>query len=193
MTLPERVTIPTCIGCWSLRLFADCEPGCNEEKLELIHAEAYDELAGRLAEQRALLGAVAQAAQRLAAPSSGGSEAGYRAAQEIARAVLRAHPSGGAQETEPEPPDVRTVWWCPECGGIEDWQECLGICVWRPLEWVSRERYAELEEQLVGQRERVARARELLATLAHVTPRPGHWDKSLALLAAQAGALLVPP
>jgi hypothetical protein len=171
-----------------MRLFADCEPGCAEQKLELIHAEAYDELAGQLAEARALIAAVAEVAQRLADSAAGGSEAAYRAAQELARAALRAQPSPGAEVDEPEPAAVTTAWWCPECGGIEALKECLGICVWRPLEWVSRERYERLEERLVGQRERARRARALLATLAHVTPRPGHWEQSLGLITAQATA-----
>jgi hypothetical protein len=188
MTAPARVTIPTCIGCWSMRLFAECEPSCNEQKLELVHAEAYDELSAELAEARALIAAVTQVAQHFTDAAGGRSEAVYRSAQELARAALRAHPPPATEQDEPEPTEVRTAWWCPECGAIEALKECLGICVWRPLEWVSRERYAQLEEQGAGQRERARRARALLATLAHVTPRPGHWEQSLGLIAAQATA-----
>ncbi len=191
MKPPERLTVPTCIGCWSMRLLADCQPDCVEQKLELVHTEAHDELVREAAEAQALLAALAEVARWLDTASTGQSEPAYRAAQAIARAALRAHPARAAEETaESEPPLVRTAWWCPECGSVESSEECLGICVWRPLEWVSLSVHRELEQQVSGQRERVARARALLAQLAHTTPRPGHWEESRALLGAHAGALL---
>ena len=191
MQPPERLTVPTCIGCWSMRLLADCESDCAEQKLELVHAAAYDELVQEATEAQALLPALAEAERRLAEAPAELGEPAYLAAQAIARAALRAHPARTAEETaDGEPPRVRTAWWCPECGSVEASEECLGICVWQPLQWVNLSVHREFEQQVTGQRERVAQARALLAQLAHTTPRPGHWEESLALIRAQAGALL---
>jgi hypothetical protein len=190
MEPPERLTVPACIGCWSMRLLVDCEPDCAEQKLELVHAEEYDELARQAAGAQAALAALADVAQRLATAAAEQSEPAYRAAQAIALGVLLAHPSSSANAHDSEPAQVRTAWWSPECGSVEASEECLGICVWRPLEWVALSRHRELEQQLTGQRERAARVRALLGTLAHTTPRPGHWERSLALIQAQARALL---
>ena len=44
MRPPERVTVPTCIGCGAMSQVGTCETSCSEQKLELVRAAALDEL-----------------------------------------------------------------------------------------------------------------------------------------------------
>ena len=42
MQVPERLTVPTCIGCGAMTEFGTCDTGCSEHKLELVRAAAHD-------------------------------------------------------------------------------------------------------------------------------------------------------
>lgn len=173
-----------------MRLFGSCEAGRSERKLELVRADAYDELAKQAADAQGLIAAVADVAERLAGRPKDEIERAYRSAQEIARGALRAHPVSPPAASDDEPVDVATTWWCPECDSLDAPQPCLGICVWRPVEWVSRSLYSELQEQVLDRRERTAQARALLGSLVHVTPRAGHWEQSARLIQVHARELL---
>jgi hypothetical protein len=120
-------------------------------------------------------------AQQLAAdePSAGEFVASYRSVREAARAALRQHPRVAADDLAlAEPAATATTWWCPECGGIDAPQECLGICVWRPVQWVSQAVYDRERERALVEHETEQRLRKLLSRIAWVTPRPGQWERS---------------
>jgi hypothetical protein len=75
---------------------------------------------------------------------------------------------------------IATTWWCAGCGGIDAPQRCLGICVWRPVEWVNRTRYSEERACALAQLDTERRLRQLLRRIAFVTPRAGQWRALLA-------------
>jgi hypothetical protein len=69
-------------------------------------------------------------------------------------------------------------------------QPCIGVCIWRPAEWVNvavyEGAYALAEPSL-----RAARSlSRLLARVAAVTPRPGQAQQNRQALQAQARAAL---
>ncbi len=42
MRVPERLTVPTCLGCGAMSEFGTCDTGCSEQKLELVRAAVHD-------------------------------------------------------------------------------------------------------------------------------------------------------
>ena len=164
-----------------------CELGCGEElRLDLVAAAAHDELDAYATAARARAAAFRAVAERLARepPGPGGSEVAYRSVQEAARATLRAHPDPGEPETEAAA--VATTWWCPRCGGVDAPQPCLGICVWRPFEWVPADRYDDARARAGAARHEERRLRALLRRTASITPRAGEWERTWRALAADA-------
>ena len=183
--LPERLVVPTCVGCGAMGEYGTCETGCIERKLELVRAAASDavaDAASRAAVRADAFGAVAEAL--LGETPPGGD--GYRSLQAWARAALVQHPDTDHDEEWAEPSEPAITWWCKECGGIDAPQPCLGICVWRPVEWVNRAVYEQAREQAFVQRAREQRLRVLLRRLATVTPRPDHWQENWSAFAADA-------
>jgi hypothetical protein len=71
----------------------------------------------------------------------------------------------------------------PAFGGIDAPQPCLGIWVWRPVEWVAAERYVEAREKAQAALAEERRLRTLLRRAAAVTPRPRQWERGWAVLA----------
>ena len=69
-----------------------------------------------------------------------------------------------------------TAWWCSACGGIDAPQPCLGICIWRPVEWVNRSTYQQERERALSDRERERCLRELLRRIVSITPNVGYWQ-----------------
>jgi hypothetical protein len=104
-------------------------------------------------------------------------EAAYRSLQEAARAALRRHPSFEEQELDwEEPAEPPTTWWCPACRGSDAPQPCLGICIWRNVEWVSSSEYERERERALFERGEELRLRQLLRRVASITPRAGRWE-----------------
>jgi hypothetical protein len=157
MRPPDRLTVPTCIGCGAMCVFGTCERGCSENKLELVRATACDMLRAGAAEAKARADAFADLAQRLASNAPGHEvESAYRSAQRNARQLLRRHPKADQADIDPEQPaEHATTWWCAECGGLDAPQPCLRICVWRPVEWVRRSVYEELRARAMAEQQRV--------------------------------------
>jgi len=163
-----------------------CQRGCREVRLDLARAAAYDSLVAAEAVARDGADAFAPLVRRLASgtPAPAGTEVAYRELQAEARAALRRHPPAAIEIGQPSEP--ATTWWCPECGGIDAPQPCLGVCVWRPVEWVTRERYDEARALALGELERERPLRGLLRRIAFATPRPDHWEESWRVLHAEA-------
>jgi hypothetical protein len=183
------MSVPTCIGCGAMSQFGTCETGCSEHKLELVTAAAYDALLAVAAEVRARTDAFAAVVQEFASdePAPNEFEAAYVSAQAKALDILRRHPDREQATAEwAEPAEPATTWWCAECGGLDAPQPCLGICVWRRVEWVRHDLYEQLLERTISEREREQRLRHVLHRIAWVTPRPGHWERGWRLLQTEA-------
>ena len=141
-TLPDCVTVLTCIGCGAMGREERCDGDCSEHKLLLVSAIDYDELLGdahaaRIRSAR-LASAVREFADAHAQP--GDPRDGLLRPHDVARRALR---DGGRDErtTDRSAPATVTCWWCAECGNVDMPRPCLGVCVWRPADWVSLARY----------------------------------------------------
>jgi hypothetical protein len=170
-----------------------CELGCGEErKLELVDAYAHDQLEEHASAAQARCVALRALAVRLASeqPGPGEWEHAYRSLQQAARSVLGERPPEG--DAEDEPAAIATTWWCPRCGGIDAPQPCIGVCVWRPVEWVRAEDYEAARARARAAHVQERALRSLLGTLATVTPRAGHWERGWHVLACQARDVAVP-
>jgi len=137
MRVPDRVTVPTCIGCGAMSRPGTCETGCAEHKLVLIRAAALDALTNAerqiLANTTALAGPAEQLLDRRAATEEW--PGAFASVQEQARTALRSAPDDPAVAAELDTPaEPAVTWWCDRCGGIDAPQPCLGICVWRTVE-----------------------------------------------------------
>jgi hypothetical protein len=122
-------------------------------------------------------------------PGAGACESAYRSLRDAARITLRRHPEIDALDVDwDERVEFATTWWCAGCGGIDARQPCLGICVWRPVEWVNPTRYSEERACALAQLDTERRLRRLLRRIAFVTPRVGQWERCWRLLKAQAQA-----
>ncbi len=102
----------------------------------------------------------------------------YHALRRDARgALVRIGPLG--PDGEWATPDVHIGWWCAECGNVDAPQPCLGVCIWRPTEWVNAALYdAEYERCAEDLRSAGALAR-MLRTLVSVTPKPERCGETL--------------
>ncbi len=170
-----------------------CELGCGQErKLELVDAAAHDELVAAAEAAEASAAAFSPVALALAGPPPQATEAesAYRSLQAAARRLLRANPHG--EDPDPAPVEVATTWWCPRCGGVDAPQPCLGICVWRPVEWVPVERYEAACARAGTARADERRLRSLLRRAAAVTPSAGRWEEGWRAFGADARAALGP-
>lgn len=73
---------------------------------------------------------------------------------------LRRYPEvDGHSESWDEPAERTTTWWCAGCGGIDAPQPCLGICIWRPIDWVNANLYGRDGRRAVAERDMEMRLR----------------------------------
>ena len=84
------------------------------------------------------------------------------------------------------PAESATTSWCAACGGIDAPQPCLGIRIWRPVDWVNRAVYEQQRERVLAEREMELRLSRLPRRLASVTPRHGRWERGWRVLRAEA-------
>ena len=121
-----------------------CAGGCSERKLELVSGDDYDQLMAAAADCRARVQGLRAVAGELARtePGPGEWQAAYEALQRSARAALRHYrpAPGGPGDPFPAAGTV-TVWRCPDCGSVDAPQECIGVCIWHPAEWVDAAAY----------------------------------------------------
>ncbi|HET9104157.1 MAG TPA: hypothetical protein VFN55_12465 [Solirubrobacteraceae bacterium] len=192
MPPPERITVATCIGCGAMSRPGSCDTGCTERRLELVRAAALDGLADAETTLRADLATLSASADELRAGPSPGHQwpAAYAQVQKHARQALqdaREDPTSGTLLAEPAEPAI--TWWCERCDGVDAPQPCLGICVWRPVDWARLDIYDELRERAVAERDRAQRLRGLLQRLVHTTPHTGQHERSWQALAEQASGV----
>ena len=191
VTLPDRVTVLTCIGCGAMGRDERCDGDCSEHKLLLVTAADYDELLGAAHAARIRAARMVPVVRRFAeadAQPHDPRDALLRM-RESARRALR---DGGRGEdrTDWASPDTVTGWWCARCGNVDMPQPCIGVCVWRPADWVNHALY-DHQLRLAEPGLRAARSLSgLLARVAAVTPRAGQWRRNWEALQAQARAAL---
>ena len=189
MRPPDRVTVPTCIGCGAMSQLGTCEQGCTEQKLELVPAGHYDRVTAVAANARVRADAFHPVAQQLATRQPGPEEweDAYRSVQQAARIAIRRHPDDtGPDEDWDQPAESATTWWCAACGGIDAPQECLGICIWHRVEWVSAALYEQQWARLLAERDADESMRLLLRLIASITPRDSQWERGWHALEARA-------
>jgi hypothetical protein len=163
-----------------MRVYETCETTCSERKLEIVSAGEHDELTALGVTRRARIEALSEVVEELqrGAPDHGEWQRAYGSLQQSARSVLRrCAAEARAAQRLPEDAESVIVWRCPQCGGLDAPQECIGVCIWRPSEWVNVNLYEaelsraqldfELERSLLG----------LVARLAFVAPREGEWER----------------
>jgi len=76
------------------------------------------------------------------------------------------------------------VWHCPDCGGIDAPQPCIGVCIWRPAEWIDAACYEQERSRAAAVRQAEQSLAGLLGRLAFTTPRAGQWERSLRALSS---------
>ena len=164
-----------------------CETGCTEQKLELVRAAASDtlsEVAARASAHAEAFSAVARELLDEATPER------YRGLQAQAHDALARYPDTDHEEEWAQPSEPAITWWCERCGGLDAPQPCLGICVWRPVEWVNRSVYERAREQAFAARARERDLRRLLRRIAAVTPRAEQLDDNWRAFEAEARSVL---
>jgi hypothetical protein len=189
MTQPDRLMIPACIGCGAMRQDQGCPGACSERRLELVSGGDYDQVMAAAAAGRARIAGLRAAVGVLARaePGPGGSRAAYEALQHSARSALRHFkppPAGPDDLLSPAAPVV--VWRCPDCGGLDVPQPCIGVCIWRPAVWVDSASYESERSREATDRAIERSLAGLLRRLAFATPRAGQWEESLRALRSQA-------
>jgi hypothetical protein len=167
-----------------------CERGCSENKLELVDAVDHDAVTALASAARTRVDAYLTVTEELATRRPGPQEyeIAYHSLQESARAVLQLYPDDDPRGMpDPDEPAARaTTWWCEQCGGIDAPQPCLGICIWRPIEWVGAELYDDQRAQALALRDNELRLRALMRRLVSITPRERHWKLGWRVVQAQA-------
>jgi hypothetical protein len=189
-----RLTIPACIGCGAMRQDEGCPAGCAERRVELVSGADYDQLAAAAAACRARVRGLRAVAGELARaePAHGEWQAAYQALQQSARSALRRFRSPPGSQDDPfSPARTVVVWRCPDCGGVDAPRPCIGVCIWRPAQWVAAACYESERSRALADREAERSLAGLLHRLAYSTPRDGQWERSWRALQSQARHTLV--
>ena len=172
-----------------------CPGPCAGRRVELVNAGDYDRLAAAAAESQARVRGLRAVAGELAGaePADGEREAAYRALQQSARSALRrfSPPPGRPDDLFPPGPAV-VVWRCPDCGGLDAPQPCIGVCIRRPAQWIDAARYEAERARARADRKAERSLAGLLRVLAFTTPRPGQWERHWRALQARARQALSP-
>jgi hypothetical protein len=190
-TLPDRVTVLTCIACGAMGRQERCDGDCSEHKLVLVNAFDYAELLGAASAARVRAARLASAV-RVFADSHTQRDDPQETLLRLRDGARRALRDAGRDEprTDWDSPVTVIGWWCARCGNVDMPQPCIGVCVWRPADWVNVALY---QHQLRLAEPGLRAARSLgafLARVAAVTPCAGEWQRNLDAFRAQAGAAL---
>ena len=168
-----------------------CDGDCSEHKLVLVNAFDYEELLRAAYAARVRAAGLASAVRPFADAHarSGDPRDALLELRDGARRALRA--CGRVEpRTDLASPATVTGWWCAQCGNVDMPEPCIGVCVWRPADWVKLALY---ERQLRSAESDLSAARSLsgfLGRAAAVTPRAGEWLRNLDAFRAQARVAL---
>ena len=189
MELPDRLTIPSCIGCGAMREDETCPVPCAERRVELVRGGDYDRLAAAATACRARVRGLRAVVGELARtePAHGEWQAAYTELQQSARSALRRFsPPGGTPDDPFSAAPAVVVWRCPDCGGVDAPQPCIGVCIWRPAQWVDAASYEAERCRALADRRAERSLIGLLRTLAFTTPRTGKWERNWRALQSRA-------
>jgi hypothetical protein len=177
-----------------MRELESCPGICREGRLDLVSGGEYDELADAAAACRIRIARLVPVIEELASagPRSPEWRDRYESAQERGRVVLRAagHATPQAPDGEAWSAETATVWRCPDCGGLDAAQPCIGVCIWRPLEWVEASAFETIRARALRDLELERSLVDLVSRFAHVTPRDGAWERNWRAFQRQARTLL---
>lgn len=200
MAFPDRITVATCIGCGMMERAGTCAGGCREVRFDVVPAADVDELAAaadaweRRAEALRPIVATLAAGAPAGTPigSEADAEAAFREARVGARAALVAlgalgapPPAAGLDE---EPLEPVTTWWCPDCGGLDAPQPCIGICIRPQLTWADAALYVPLRERALAARGSARNLEAIVRALVTVSPREGAWRRNWQAITGRAQA-----
>lgn len=197
MAFPDRITVATCIGCGMMERAGTCAGGCREVRFDVVPAADVDELAAaadaweRRAEALRPIVATLAAGAPAGTPigSEADAEAAFREARAGARAALGAlgapPPAAGLDE---EPLEPVTTWWCPDCGGLDAPQPCIGICIRPQLTWANAALYVPLRERALAARGSAREREAIVRALVTVRPREGAWRRNWQAITGRAQA-----
>jgi hypothetical protein len=176
-----------------MREFESCAGACSERKLQLVSGGEHDELTAAAAARRGRIQAFWTVVEELVAtdPRRGEWRVAYEALRQSAGSVLRRFgaASRSGADASWSPAETVIVWRCPECGGVDAPQPCIGVCIWRPADWVDANAYESERSQAVLDLEVEQALVRLLRRLALVTPRHGQWERNWRALESQARLL----
>lgn len=192
MAPPDRLMISTCVGCHSMREYESCEGGCRERRLELVGGDEFDQLiAAGTGLHRGIELLLPIASELVSAdPPPDGLRAAYSSVQGHARGALARAALGPAAFTLPPPADPIVVWRCDACGGVDAMEPCLGVCLWRRVEWVEVSSYAAERARMSAELGVGTALLTLVRRIAHATPREGGWQRSWDALRSEATLVL---
>lgn len=169
-----------------------CDTGCAEHKLPLVRGATLDALSR--AEEIVLAGIRAwrpTAEELLQPPADRDWQAAYTNLQEHARAArLNAPDDRRIADVLEAPAEPAITWWCDRCDGIDAPQPCLGICVWRTIDWVLQDIYRQQRERTQFEWEAARRLRSVMLRVLHTHPRPGQHQRSWEAFAEEAATVL---
>jgi hypothetical protein len=177
-----------------MREFESCPGTCRERKLELVSDGEYDEVATAAAACRIRIEVLLPVVEELASAERRRADwrGLYESVRERGRAVLQAagQPTREAPDGEAWSAETTVVWRCPDCGGLEATQPCIGVCIWRPLEWVEAGAFATERVRALRDIELERSLFDLVSRFARVTPRDGQWERNWRAFQGQARILL---
>jgi hypothetical protein len=160
-----------------------CTGDCDDRRLELVPAADLARLDAASRRAQALEAVARQLSAADPAPEEW--EPAFRALRASARDALASEPAAGDA-----PFERVTAWWCATCGRIEAPRSCVGICVRRPEEMVRAALYDEAAAHAPASLHAEATLAGVVQTVAHVTPRPGQWERTGGALRARARVIV---
>jgi hypothetical protein len=183
----------TCIGCGAMGRQERCDGACSEHRLVLVRSTDFDALRSAAHDARArvqrmgeLLGGLAAAEPRPQDP-----DAAFLQLRDGARRLLAELGRAGPDADWADPMTV-TGWWCAECGNVDLPQPCLGVCIWKPTDWVNVELYRSQLAVAVPWLRQADTMTRLLAHIAVLRPHAGLAQATWAALRERARASEVP-
>jgi hypothetical protein len=186
--LPDRITVSRCIACGAMGRAAACAEECSEHRLPLVAAGELDQLreAARRAEaDLRRLRPVLEALLREEPPEPECPGAFSR----LRRAALDVLPSldpRGIPSGEDATPRTVIGWWCAECGNVDAPQPCLGVCIWRPVDFVNADVCRADQERCLETLRSARAARATVAKVAALTPKRGRCTETWRSLKGEA-------
>lgn len=176
-----------------MREFESCVGVCSGRKLELVGGGEYGELMVAVAARPGRIQAFWTVVEELVAmePGRGGWRVVYGALRQFARSVLGRFGAASRSGADDSllPAESVIVWRFRSVVALMLHSRAIGVCIWRPADWVDANVYEseraravldlEVEKALVG----------LLRRVAFVTPRHGQWERNWLALQSQARLL----